>query len=122
MGEMEVPADAYYGASTQRAVLNFPISGLHIERSLIAGRLAEEDESREVREQPVAPRAEDQHRAIAQLLPAGGGMPVDRQPPLAGHQRERGVAGVRSGDQSQLFRGRVLFRARFAEGTRAIRE
>src|SRR6266480_1412783 len=25
MGEMEVPADAYYGASTQRAVLKFPI-------------------------------------------------------------------------------------------------
>jgi fumarate hydratase class II len=28
MGEMEVPADAYWGASTQRAVLNFPISDL----------------------------------------------------------------------------------------------
>ena len=27
MGEMAVPADAYYGASTQRAVLNFAISG-----------------------------------------------------------------------------------------------
>jgi fumarate hydratase, class II len=27
MGEMEVPADALYGASTRRAVLNFPISG-----------------------------------------------------------------------------------------------
>ncbi len=27
MGEMPVPADALYGASTQRAVLNFPISG-----------------------------------------------------------------------------------------------
>ena len=27
MGEMQVPADALYGASTQRAVLNFPISG-----------------------------------------------------------------------------------------------
>ncbi|ANM29442.1 aspartate ammonia-lyase [Acidobacteria bacterium Mor1] len=27
MGEMEVPAEAYYGASTQRAVLNFPVSG-----------------------------------------------------------------------------------------------
>ena len=27
MGEMEVPADALYGASTQRAVNNFPISG-----------------------------------------------------------------------------------------------
>ncbi len=28
MGEMEVPASAYWGASTQRAVLNFPISDL----------------------------------------------------------------------------------------------
>lgn len=27
MGRMDVPADALYGASTQRAVLNFPISG-----------------------------------------------------------------------------------------------
>ena len=27
MGEMQVPAGAYYGASTQRAVENFPISG-----------------------------------------------------------------------------------------------
>jgi fumarate hydratase class II len=27
MGEMAVPADARYGASTQRAVINFPISG-----------------------------------------------------------------------------------------------
>jgi len=27
MGEMAVPAEALYGASTQRAVLNFPISG-----------------------------------------------------------------------------------------------
>lgn len=28
MGEMEVPVDAYWGASTQRAVLNFPIGNL----------------------------------------------------------------------------------------------
>src|SRR5580658_9171580 len=27
MGEMPVPVDALYGASTQRAVLNFPVSG-----------------------------------------------------------------------------------------------
>src|ERR1043166_9263523 len=27
MGELPVPDDALYGASTQRAVLNFPISG-----------------------------------------------------------------------------------------------
>ncbi|HVH63638.1 MAG TPA: class II fumarate hydratase, partial [Candidatus Dormibacteraeota bacterium] len=35
MGEMEVPADAYYGASTQRAVLNFQISGLPMPRRFI---------------------------------------------------------------------------------------
>ncbi len=36
MGELEVPARAYYGASTQRAVDNFPISTLRLPRSLIA--------------------------------------------------------------------------------------
>ena len=35
MGEMEVPADAYYGASTRRAVLNFPISGQPLPRRFI---------------------------------------------------------------------------------------
>src|SRR3977135_1331006 len=35
MGEIEVPADAYYGASTQRAVLNFPISGQPMPRRFI---------------------------------------------------------------------------------------
>ena len=35
MGTMEVPEDAYYGASTQRAVLNFPISDLRFSRSFI---------------------------------------------------------------------------------------
>ncbi len=35
MGEMEVPGDAYYGASTQRAVLNFPISGQPFPRRFI---------------------------------------------------------------------------------------
>ncbi len=35
MGEVVVPADALYGASTQRAVLNFPISGQHVPRRFI---------------------------------------------------------------------------------------
>ncbi len=35
MGEMPVPADAYYGAQTQRAVLNFPISDLRFPRVFI---------------------------------------------------------------------------------------
>ena len=39
MGEVRVPATARWGAQTQRAVENFPISGLRIERALI-GALA----------------------------------------------------------------------------------
>ncbi len=35
MGEMAVPVDALYGASTQRAVLNFPISGQRFPRRFI---------------------------------------------------------------------------------------
>ncbi len=35
MGEMEVPADALYGAQTQRAVRNFPISDLRFPREFI---------------------------------------------------------------------------------------
>ena len=35
MGAMEVPADALYGASTQRAVLNFPVSGCRFGREFI---------------------------------------------------------------------------------------
>jgi fumarate hydratase, class II len=36
LGEMQVPADALYGAQTQRAVENFPISELRFPRSFIA--------------------------------------------------------------------------------------
>jgi fumarate hydratase class II len=35
MGELKVPADALYGAQTQRAIDNFPISGLHLPRPFI---------------------------------------------------------------------------------------
>lgn len=37
MGEMQVPDDALYGASTQRAVLNFPISGRPMPPAFIRG-------------------------------------------------------------------------------------
>ena len=36
MGEVQVPADAYYGASTQRAVDNFPISSHRFGRGFIS--------------------------------------------------------------------------------------
>ena len=35
MGEMEVPKEAYYGASTQRAVINFPVSGIRLPRRFL---------------------------------------------------------------------------------------
>ena len=35
MGEMEVPSEALYGASTQRAVLNFPVSGEPVEPGIV---------------------------------------------------------------------------------------
>ena len=36
MGEVQVPTDALYGAQTQRAINNFPVSGLRLPREMIA--------------------------------------------------------------------------------------
>ncbi len=36
MGEMQVPEDALYGATTQRAVINFPISGLRFSNRFLS--------------------------------------------------------------------------------------
>ena len=35
MGELRVPADALWGAQTQRAVDNFPVSGMRMPRGFI---------------------------------------------------------------------------------------
>ena len=35
LGEVPVPSDAYYGAQTQRAIDNFPISGIGFNRGFI---------------------------------------------------------------------------------------
>lgn len=35
MGEVKVPTDALYAAQTQRAVENFPVSGIHMPRAMI---------------------------------------------------------------------------------------
>ena len=39
LGELSVPADAYYGVQTARAVENFPISGLRAHPDLITGTI-----------------------------------------------------------------------------------
>ena len=52
MGEFSVPVDAYYGANTMRAVLNFPISDLRFGRSFIRAissiKLAAAEVNREI--------------------------------------------------------------------------
>ncbi len=35
LGEVKVPINAYYGAQTQRAVENFPVSGMRLNRRFI---------------------------------------------------------------------------------------
>ncbi len=35
LGKLDVPADAYWGIHTQRAISNFPISGLKVNPCLI---------------------------------------------------------------------------------------
>src|SRR3989441_9200159 len=39
LGELKVPADAYYGVKTQRAVENFPISGLRAPADLVTATI-----------------------------------------------------------------------------------
>ena len=39
LGELDVPADAYYGVQTARAVENFPISGLRAPADLVVATI-----------------------------------------------------------------------------------
>src|ERR1700704_2161669 len=39
LGELQVPADAYYGVQTARAVENFPISGLRAPADLVVATI-----------------------------------------------------------------------------------
>jgi aspartate ammonia-lyase len=39
LGEVKIPADAYYGAQTARAIENFPISGLRAQAELVAATI-----------------------------------------------------------------------------------
>ena len=58
MGELPIPADAYYGVQTQRAVINFPISGwkaypelilatVQIKRAAVIANMALEEDRQE---------------------------------------------------------------------------
>jgi fumarate hydratase class II len=91
MGEMAVPADALYGASTQRAVLNFPISGQRYPRpfiralALIKRAAAETHEGHGLIEPDVA-------RAIAAAAAEVAGGAHDDQFPIDIYQTGSGTS------------------------------
>ncbi len=73
MGELEVPAEALYGAQTQRAVNNFPVSGLRMPvpfiRALILAKAAAARANVELKQ--VTPEQGDAIVAACQELLAG---------------------------------------------------
>ena len=58
LGELQVPADAYYGVQTARAVENFPISGLRAPADLVTATIL------------IKKAAAEANRALGRLDPA----------------------------------------------------
>jgi fumarate hydratase class II len=81
MGTMEVPADAYYGAQTQRAVENFPISDLRFPRRFIEALGLIKGTAAEVNMQ-LGLLDEERGRAIVQAANDVAGGRLDAQFPL----------------------------------------
>ncbi|HEV8698836.1 MAG TPA: class II fumarate hydratase, partial [Candidatus Limnocylindrales bacterium] len=79
MGEMAVPADALYGASTQRAVLNFPISGQPFPRRFIRAL------------------------ALVKLAAADTNGELGLLPPDVAHESAAAAATVANGDHDDQF-------------------
>lgn len=83
MGEMSVPVDALYGAQTQRAINNFPISGQTMPESFIRALLLIKSSAAKANEQvgELSPEMSDAiQQAVKQLLDSSSLMshfPVD---------------------------------------------
>lgn len=73
MGDVRVPADAKWQAQTQRAVENFPISGMTVERSLISALAAIKGAAalENARLKTVDKKIADAIRAVAEEVSAG---------------------------------------------------
>ena len=85
LGELHVPADAYYGVQTQRAVENFPISGLKAPAPLVAATVLIKQacaEKRRARADRPGDRRRDQ-RPAERSSPAGCAI-IRRRPVQAG--------------------------------------
>ena len=75
MGEVKVPSEAYYGAQTQRAVENFPVSGIGFPRQFIRAL----DDPGWVSGRWISPMAGDRLRKSRQVSAAGDGERPDHQ-------------------------------------------
>src|SRR4051794_25312287 len=83
LGEMKVPADAYFGAQTARAVENFPISGLRAHPDLITATIV------------VKKAAAEANMALGRLDPAKAGAIIQAADEiLAGRWRDQFVVDV----------------------------
>jgi fumarate hydratase class II len=81
LGEVEVPAGAYYGAQTERARRNFPVSGLTLPRRFLAAVAMIKGEAAAVNEElGIVPS--DAARAIRQAVAEVVGGKLDGQFPL----------------------------------------
>ena len=103
MGEVRVPAAARWGAQTQRAVENFPISGMRIDRSLIAalaaikGAAARANGRLGVVDADVAEALRERSRRFAHVVKAGRTHLMDATPVTLGQEFGGYAAAVENG-------------------------
>jgi fumarate hydratase class II len=116
MGEMQVPAQAYYGAQTARAVENFPISSLRFPRSFIralglikkhAARINEElgllpkntsSAIQQAAEEVIAGRLDDQF--VVDIFQTGSGTSTNMNANEVIANRAIEIMGGKRGDKS----------------------
>ena len=114
MGEMEVPADALYGAQTARAVANFPISGLRAHPAFVDATVRVKlAAARANAKLGLLPREKARAIEAAAREVLGGPAPravrrgrvPGRRGHLAQHERERGAREPRDASSSAAGAG-----------------
>ena len=107
LGELHVPAEAYYGVQTQRAVENFPISGLKAPAPLVTATVLDQAglRARERRARAARPGDRRRHQPGRGRDPRGPAARSIRRRRLSGrgrhvaqHERQRGARQPRRRD------------------------
>ncbi len=124
LGEVRVPADAYYGVQTQRAVENFPISGLTAPPELVTATVLDQEGGGRGQRRRSAGSTDDRrrHRRGRRRDPRRrAARPVrrrrlpGRRRHVAQHERQRGAGQSRRRDPRRAAR---RLRARAPERSR----